>query len=231
MSGNVINRGGSDPERLYLQDMQFAMPDGVIVVVKATNIKDVDMPDLVARHKARYYQVGLFCRPKNIVLDFPCGSGYAAEVLRPLGVNYEGLELDSFTVGYAHWLYGYGSVTTKFADGDLRYPHMEKEWYDVIGCIEGLEHIDMEFQDPLIAAFKEALKPGGVLVVSSPENPTGVSGKSAHNQYHLGELTRADFLALLHRHFPSDSVELVTHRAVLSTDVLTTCFYGICHKQ
>lgn len=229
MSGNIIDRGGSDPERLYLQDLKFGTPDGQIVVVKATKIADVDMDDLIARHKGRYCQVGLFCRPVQRVLDFPCGSGYAAEILCPLGVCYEGLELDPFTVEYANRVHG--SRSARFGVGDLRFPHLEKERYDVIGCIEGLEHIEMEFQDLLAAAFKEALKPGGVLVISSPENPTGTSGRSAHNQYHLGELTRADFLALLHRHFPLDSVELVTHRARLSTQVLSTCFYGICHKQ
>lgn len=228
MDQAVIRRGGSDTERLYLDYLEFNMPSGEKVVVEATDIANIDMPDLIARHMGRYYQVGLFCRPKQCVLDFPCGSGYAVEVLAPLGVIYEGLEFDPPTVEYAKWRYAGDKV--RFNVGDLRHPNLEKERYDNIGCIEGLEHIEMEFQDPLIAALKDALKPGGVLVVSSPENPTGSSGKSAHNKYHLGELTRADFLALLHRHFHSQDVELVTYKAYLSTHVLTTCFYGICHK-
>jgi len=224
-----IRRGGADTERLYLRDMDFVIPStGERVVVETTDIPGIDMGDLIARHKGRYYQVGLFCRPGQQVLDFPCGSGYAAQVLAPLGVRYEGLEFDPITVEYARRMYG--NDATRFNVGDLRQPNLEKERYDNIACIEGLEHIEMEYQDGLIAALKDALKPGGVLVVSSPENPTGSSGKSAHNKYHLGELTRADFLALLHRHFQPADVELVTYKAHLSTHVRTTCFYGICHK-
>ncbi|OGN31926.1 MAG: hypothetical protein A3J01_01140 [Candidatus Yanofskybacteria bacterium RIFCSPLOWO2_02_FULL_45_18] len=229
MTKSIINRGGNDTERLYLLDKEFNIPAGNKVVVKATDIPDIDMADLIARHKGRYYLVGLFCRPKQRVLDFPCGSGYAAEVLRPLGVMYEGLEFDPPTVEYARRVYG--NDATQFNVGNLRHPSLGKERYDNIACIEGLEHIEMEYQDGLIAALKDALKPGSVLVVSSPENPTGSSGKSTHNKFHLGELTRADFLALLHRHFEPRDVELVTYKAHLSTHIFVTCFYGICHKQ
>lgn len=228
MNTTVIERGGQDPERVYLEDLEFDMPSGERVVVKTLDLPNVDMPDLFARHKGRYYLVGLFCRPEQRILDFPCGSGYATEVLRPLGVMYEGLEIDAPTIEYARRMYG--SDWAQFNIGDLRQPELASERYDHIGCIEGLEHIEMEHQDRLIAALKSALKPGGVVVVSSPENPTGVSGMSVHNQYHLGELTRTDFLALLHRHFPVEQVELVTYKARISTGPMTTCFYGICHK-
>jgi len=225
----TIKRGNTG-ERLYLQDLDFDLPTGAKVIVKATNEAGVDMPDLIARHKGRYYLVGLFCRPGLKVLDFPCGSGYAAEILRPLGVKYKGLDLDPYTIEYARRLYGGG--TTQFAVGDLRKPPKGSSCrFDVITCIEGLEHIEMKYQDNLIASLKSALKPGGVLVVSSPENPTGTSGKSVHNEYHLGELTRSDFLALLHRHFHSEEVELITHKNHLSTGVYTACLYGICHKR
>lgn len=229
MSKKVISRGSNDGERLYLWDMEFDMPIGEKVKVKATNETGIDMLELIARHKGRYYLVGLFCRPDYHVLDFPCGSGYAAEILRPLGVRYRGLDFDPYTIEYARRLYG--NDTTQFAVADLRHPPEGLRNYNVIGCIEGLEHIEIEYQDNLIASLKSALKSGGILVVSSPENPTGLSGRSVHNKYHLGELTRSDFLALLHRHFRPEDVELVTHKDYLSTHVYTTCLYGICHKQ
>jgi 2-polyprenyl-3-methyl-5-hydroxy-6-metoxy-1,4-benzoquinol methylase len=220
------NKAG-DEERLYMRDAVFTMPTGEKVQITRSNVVGLDMGDIFARHQGRYYQVGLFCRPGQRILDFPCGSGYASDIFAPFGVRYEGKDVDPTTVEYARTVY----KGAQFSFGDLKNPQLEKEAYEVIGCIEGLEHIEMEYQDQLIATLCSALKPGGVLVVSSPENKSGISGQSPDNKWHLGELTKADFVSLLQRHFPADKVELVTHSAVLSTGKLTNCFYGICHKQ
>lgn len=220
--------GGSDKERLYLKDDEFVSESGVRVVVEATDIPGVDMRDTVARHKARYFQLGLFCRPDLRVLDFPCGSGYAAEILAPLHISYTGLDFDRTTVEYAKRTYG--RFRADYDVGDLRNPELPSESYDIVGCIEGLEHIELDRQDGLIAALRDALVPGGVLVVSSPEARSGVSGPSADNAYHLGELMRADFLSLLCRHFDPSQVEIVTQEATLTTGYRNTCLYGICHK-
>lgn len=219
----------TDEERIYPKDADFILPSGERVVVMKSDIPSIDMNDLFARHRARYLLPGLFCRPKKHVLDFPCGPGYAAEVLEPLGIIYHGLDCDPVTVEYARC--SYSSPNTTFGVGDLCAPDLERESYDIIACIEGLEHIKMEYQDHLIETFKKALKSGGVLVVSSPENCSGVSGQSPDNKWHVGELTKKDFVDLLSRHFPSTKVELVTHSAVLSTGKLTNCFYGVCHKD
>ncbi len=227
-----ITLGGDqskDEERIYPKDAHFTMPDGIKVSVTRSRIAAADMPQLFARHEGRYFQVGVFCRPGYRVLDFPCGSGYAAALFAPFGVRYEGRDIDTVTVEYARQVYGAGGA--QFGAGDLRKPDLPKEAYEVIGCIEGLEHIEMEHQDALINAFKDALKQGGVLVISSPENPDGRSGASSHNQWHVGELTRDDFMALLRRHFPAEDIELVTCPALLSSGVTTSMFLGICHKH
>jgi 2-polyprenyl-3-methyl-5-hydroxy-6-metoxy-1,4-benzoquinol methylase len=227
----TIYRGGKDPERLYLKDAGFVLSGSrEKVVFKKSNIPGIDMEDLIARHKARYFLLGFYCRPGMRVLDFPCGSGYASQILEPFDVLYTGLEFDPYTVEYARTIYSNDRV--KFGKGDLRIlDSLETAYYDVIGCIEGLEHIEMMHQDNLISHLKRALRPGGVIVVSSPENPTGKSGVSVHNQYHLGELTRVDFLDLLYRHFGYDRVELLTQKAKLSTGVVTNCFYAVCRKD
>lgn len=230
---NIIRLGGTvSCGRLYLRDLEFTMPNGTRVVVQKTrkdDLGDLGMADLIARHKGRYSLVGLFCRPGHRVLDFPCGSGYAADILKEFGVIYEGRDLDPLTVEYASRIYG--RPTAKFGPGDLCNPRLGNEKYGVIACIEGLEHIDKEYQGPLIGKLKEALKAGGTLIVSSPENQTGVSGPSLMNKWHKWELTKTDFLLLLYSHFNRQDVELITHKATLHTGERTTCFYGICHKN
>lgn len=233
-----IQRGGSDPERLYLEDFSFKGWLGTPIHVKKTSIPKMDTDELIAACKGRYAMLGAFLRPNSYVLDFPCGSGYAAEFFNEnFGVsNYQGLDSDCPTLDYARHLYGEISPTTVFvfARRDMANPQLEleKEEFDVIACVEGIEHIDWQFQKPLIKAFHYALKPGGTLLVTSPENVTGKSGRSTHNKFHKWELSRADFEKMLKDVFGHEpgKVEIVTTREPLSTGVTTNCFYGFCHK-
>lgn len=221
-------RGGSNSERLYLEDDEFKLPDDTHVVISRTDLPGVNMNDLKARHLARYGIVSLFCRPGYKILDFPCGSGYAASLLEPFDIDYLGMDFDPVTVEYARRKYGKPGIN--FEVGDLNKPELPKNQFCIISCIEGLEHIPAKSQFNLIRRLKAALRPGGVLVVSSPENPTGFSGKSVHNPHHLWELTRTDFIKLLHTYFPPDKIELITTKESISTKVFTTCFYAVCHK-
>lgn len=232
MVKEIICLGGSvSCGRLYLEDLDFDMPDGRHVSVRRTFKPDGrlchDMANLIARHKGRYYLLGFFCRPGMKILDFPCGSGYAAQLLKEQGIIYEGRDFDEPTLEYARHMYS-GSKS-KFNFDDLTKPELVTESYDLIGCLEGIEHINMEFQSPVVRAFYRALKPGGVLVVSSPENSTGESGPGRDNQWHKWELSKADFLALFSV-FGESNIELVTLKEVLHTGVMSTCFYAVCHK-
>ena len=202
----------------------------IVHKIEEKNIPGVNTPDLIARSLGRYGLLAMFSRVGTRVLDFPCGSGYAADFLGKFGVIYEGREFDKATVEYADNVYGNKTSTFKF--GDLCHPDLSANEYDLIGCIDGLEHIDKQFQKPLIKTLSKSLKKGGVMIVSSPENTSGKSGHSKNNPYHKWELTKEDFLKLLHSSFSPANVELVTYQAVLSYGAqLTTCFFGICHKE
>ena len=211
--------GGTDLERLFLEDSQWA---------NKTDIPGVDMADLIARHKGRYALCGLFLRPGFRFLDFPCGSGYASELLAPWEPDYYGQDLDETSVIHAAQTYAKFGV---FNVGDLMQPDLPALFFNTIACIEGLEHIEQKYQAPLISAFWKALKPGGTLIVSSPE--AEVSGPNPDNPFHLWELSRADFAELLQDEFGDDldwEVEIISHTATLSTGKKQTCLYAVCHK-
>jgi 2-polyprenyl-3-methyl-5-hydroxy-6-metoxy-1,4-benzoquinol methylase len=226
----IIIRGGKDGERLYLKNIAFKMSDGSKVIVKKTNEPGANMTDSIARHKGRYGLLTLFSRPGFKLLDFPCGSGISTEVLRDYGITYYGYDIDAATIEYARRVYR--NKKTFFRVGDLCSPRLKKSFYDIIGCIEGLEHIEKNYQKPLIDVFYEALKPGGIFIVSSPENVSGVSGPSKINLYHKWELNKEDFLSLLNKKFGRKNVEILTYRAILTPGLIEmVCFFGICRKN
>ncbi len=218
----IIHRGGTDEERLYLYDKTF-MFNFEKVIVKKTVLPG--MEEIIARHKARYYIPSFFVRTRMRVLDFPCGSGYGCDII-PRDAFYEGRDYDEVTIEYCKRLYsGFGDFFVE----DLRKPFLPYDHYDVIACIEGIEHIEQEYQLPLIRAFNKALKPNGVLVVSSPENPEGISGPSKTNPYHLWELTRLSFTNILGEFF--NDVQIFSHKETLHNGQQATCLYGICRKE
>jgi 2-polyprenyl-3-methyl-5-hydroxy-6-metoxy-1,4-benzoquinol methylase len=205
-------KGGKNQERLFLIDSELL------------GVKKTDMPnmhDLIARHKSRYYFAAFFARPGMKVLDFPCGSGYGSEIIKD--VEYHGMDYDDVTIEYASKMY-----SGKFYVDDLTQPKSIGQNYDLICCIEGLEHISSEYQEPLIAVFYDALAPSGRLFVSMPEAP-GESGPSLTNPYHLGELTRDDFLWLLETKFTD--VQILYHEDTLHNGQQATCMYAICRKE
>lgn len=225
----ILYLGGKDGERLYIHDLKFKMPDGREVRVEKNRIPGTNQKDLVVRSKGRYALLALFSRLGDRVLDFPCGSGYAAGFLKEFGIIYYGKDVDKLTIEYARRIYGSKNAT--FGFGDLCSPNLRHNYYNTIGCIEGFEHIDKKYQKPLVGALYKALKPGGTLVISSPENISGISGQSKFNPYHKWELTKNDFLSLLYTQFKPEEVEVITYKAKLSyNSKITTCFFGICHK-
>lgn len=216
----TIHIPGKGNEQLFLEDLETTMPDGTWLRV------DAHVPDepLVTRHLARYHLLASLCRSGHTVLDFPCGSGYGATLV-PDSVSYEGRDASAVCIAYATSLYGHRGT---YLVDDLCHPNLPPRAYDVIGCIEGLEHISSEDQQRLIPALATAIQPDGLVLVSSPESTRGVSSPNPLNPYHRYELIREDFESLLAASFRW--VEVITQIDRLHTGEVHRCFYAICRE-
>lgn len=214
--------GGENSERLYLKPAEFEIGNTLVKVIP-TDLPDMD--NVIARHKARYYLVKSFLRPQMVILDFPCGSGYASEIFNDVNINYHGMDNDENTIMYANIVYK--TFNTYFVIENLYCPNLFPHSFDVIACIEGIEHIEHRYQKQLIKSFYDSLKSDGTLIITTPD--TGYSGKSKKNPYHLGELTKPQFIKLLSESF--ENVEIITQKDILHTGEQVTLLFGICHKK
>lgn len=141
---------------------------------------------IVVEHLARYtWAVERLASlpPHRVVLDAPCGAGYGTALLAtaPSVAIAVGIDIDPATIAYARDRYGTpGRVN--FGMGDLTRLRARA---DVVVCFEGIEHV----VDQAAAAYSlyAALKPGGLLLLSTPR----AGSPGAGSPYHTREFSLA----------------------------------------
>lgn len=218
----MIELGGNQEERLYLHEVRF-VHKGEDVWIKKTDMPNIQ--EIISRHKGRYHLGAFYMRYGMNVLDFPCGSGYGLEIIGE-GTNYHGRDIDPVTIEYCRKIYCNSSKT--FDVGDMTKPVIQRNHYDIIMCIEGLEHIEGKYQASLIEDFYKGLKKGGRLIISSPLSQYGESEKSRTNPYHLWELSELDFIEMVEMVF--DNVQFIKETEILHNGEKAEYLYAICRK-
>jgi SAM-dependent methyltransferase len=127
------------------------------------------------------------------VLDIACGSGYGAQLLATVATHVYGVDLDPEAVAYARAQYG--SPNVEFIVGDATAIPLPDNSVDVVVTFETIEHVE-DYRE-FMREVKRVLVPGGVAVVSTPNDLEFAEG----NHYHLHEFEYDELLSLLAEHF------------------------------
>jgi SAM-dependent methyltransferase len=147
---------------------------------------------LEAEHLARYRWAGALVEGKR-VLDAGCGTGYGSELLAREGAGeVVGVDVDADVIDAASRS---DSHDATFAVADLRELPADLGEFDVVVCFEVLEHIG----EPEVAldSLASVLRPGGLLVVSSPNRDVYPPG----NPFHEHEFTPEELAEALSARF------------------------------
>lgn len=149
-------------------------------------------------HMHRYAYALEFCRDKR-VLDAACGEGYGSALLAHVGADVLGLDVDPATIDHA--MQRYRQVNNlRFESRDVTaLDELPDASFDVIVSFETLEHVNE--QERMLAGFKRLLRPGGVLLISSPDKRNYSDQRDYHNEFHVRELYRDQLEALLKTQF------------------------------
>jgi ubiquinone/menaquinone biosynthesis C-methylase UbiE len=132
------------------------------------------------------------------VADIACGEGYGAMLLAQTAGSVHGVDISAEAIAHARSRYAAQS-NLSFEQGDACQLSLADASLDVITSFETIEHL--EAQEQLLAGFARVLKDDGVLVISSPDKRTYSDERGYQNEFHVRELYRDEFLALLQRHF------------------------------
>lgn len=171
-------------------------------------IPDLMRPDdrVLMEHLERYFwAAGVLTREPYIsevsVLDVPCGAGYGTALLGAVaGHGARGLDRDIEVVNYARRRYG--SVFCRFAERDMAEPFAVDPLHAAAICFEGIEHV--EHQALAARHLCEAVRPGGLIMVSTPR----AGSEGAGSRFHTHELS-VDAFADLFEPYLRDGWQLI----------------------
>ena len=147
------------------------------------------------------------------VLDIASGEGYGSEMLSRTARHVYGVDIDEVSVTHAQRKYQ--SKNLEYRLGSCTEIPLLDSSVDIIVSFETIEHItDHEI---MMLELKRVLRPGGVVLISSPEKNAYDDLNQNPNPYHIRELNRGEFKLLLAKHFKHTALmgQRVLHGSVL----------------
>ena len=157
----------------------------------------------IDEHWARYRFAAERSRPDFIILDAACGSGYGTDFLAQKAHEAYGVEINDHAFQWAKEYYG--GPRTHFMQADLNKPlPFPDEKFDMVTSFETLEHV--AGQEMMLHEFRRVLKPGVILIISSPDREVITDRAGAENKFHINELSKKEFIVLLQGYFELEAL-------------------------
>jgi len=134
-------------------------------VPERCKLSEMDEEDILD-HLERYYFATPLVKNKS-VLDIACGTGYGSEYLAKSGAaSVTGVDLSSEAI--SHCNSEYQADNLEYVQGSI-LDFNQGKLYDCIVSFETIEHVD-DYKGSLLNLYS-LLKPGGTLVLSTPNRP------------------------------------------------------------
>ena len=161
----------------------------------------------------RYLTAREWCRDKD-VLDVASGEGYGTALLAQVARSALGVETAPDAVDRANTAYRANNLS--FLVGDARFLPSPDAAFDVVTSFETIERLAE--QRRFLSEIRRVLRPGGLLIASTPDRDNYSPAESAANPFHVRELTQAEFETQLRSYFAQ--VSLLLQRPVFGSVML-----------
>jgi SAM-dependent methyltransferase len=150
--------------------------------------------ELWGEHRSRYRFAAQFVAGQR-VLDVACGSGFGLQMLAAVGAWPLGVDYDVDALGEIHTRQPFARLL--HADA-MRLP-LRTASIDEIVSFETLEHVPSAAA--MLDELRRVLRPGGRLVLSTPNREFGPPERHTGNRFHVREFSADELRALLAERF------------------------------
>lgn len=141
-----------------------------------------------------HYELALqHLKPDMKIIDIACADGYGVNIMSSYLKEVHGADLDELSVEFAKQ--NNSATNTEYFVEDITKLSFSDESYDAVTSFETLEHVP---EHECLSEIKRILKPGGVLVLSTPQNSIG---HIPVNSCHLIEYSLNELLELVNQYF------------------------------
>jgi len=134
----------------------------------------------------------------KIVIDIASGEGYGANLAAKKAKHVYGIDISQEAVAFAAEKYQ-ATPNLNFIAGSVEAISLDSNIADVVISFETLEHTDKHHE--MMREIKRVLKPGGILIISSPDKAYYSDMYNRTNPFHVKELYFKEFKQLLNGYF------------------------------
>jgi len=159
-------------------------------------VTEVATDDMV--YHLHRYAIPLQYIAGKVVVDIASGEGYGSNLMANTAKKVYGVDISEDAVNFAAEKYKQTS-NVSFHVGAVESIPLANGVADVVVSFETLEHTDKHQE--MMRELKRVLKPGGIVIISSPDKANYTDRFSRINPYHVKELYFEEFKALLNQHF------------------------------
>jgi GT2 family glycosyltransferase/protein-L-isoaspartate O-methyltransferase len=152
--------------------------------------------DVAVEHLHRYALARELVQGKD-VLDIACGEGYGSHLLSDVARSVTGVDVAENVVAHAKSRYVRPGL--RFELGHCAKIPLGDGSVDVVVSFETVEHHDKHQE--MLDEFKRVLRPGGIVIVSSPDKNEYTDASGNKNPFHVKELYLNEFRTLLQGRF------------------------------
>ena len=150
--------------------------------------------ELWGEHRSRYRFAAQFAAGQRI-LDVASGAGFGLQMLRRVQSCPIGLDYDASALHEVRRL----EPTAPLVHADATCLPLANASIDLVVSFETLEHVPDA--RAMVLEIRRVLKPGGRLVVSTPNRAFGPPERHTGNPFHIKEFTAAELHGLLSEAF------------------------------
>jgi len=147
--------------------------------------------ELWGEHRSRYRFAARLARPGQRILDVASGAGFGLDQLDQAGGRAVGVDYAAHALAEVRR----AQPRARLVRADATRLPFPSASFDLVVSFETIEHVTDACA--LVHAIRGVLKPGGQLVLSTPNRGFGPPERHASNPFHVREFTADELHALL----------------------------------